>query len=84
MITIILIFCGCWILYKAGFIKKLLNGCRMDPGPDPAPTPPPENRAKWEAEARYVLTKQGLIDPNTVKYMGDEMLINIIREYLDL
>lgn len=45
---------------------------------------PPENRDKWEAEARYILAKQGLINPDTVKYMGDEMLIHIIRNYLDI
>ena len=82
MKTILLVVAACWILYKSGTVKRFLNGLQIDS--KQAPTPPPENRAKWENEARYILAKQGLINPDTVKYMGDEMLIHIVRDYLDI
>lgn len=87
MITILLIWAGLYIVYKAGGIRSLLKFFHF--GGIPAPPPetiqePPETREKWEAEARYILTKQGQINPDTVKYMGDEMLKNIVREYLDI
>ena len=89
----ILIFTISFILYKAGYITKLLNALRLDEVPLPQEAPErivfksqeiDEGREKWEAEAYYILTKQGYEYPETVKYMGDQMLKNIIREYLDI
>ena len=95
-ITIFIILFS-WVLYKAGIIKRFLNALIIDagpaenmtPGPEPvepeeAPPGPPETREKWEAEARYILSIQGKTNPDTVRYMGDEMLQRIVRDYLQI
>lgn len=41
------------------------------------------DRKQWEADARYILECQGK-NPDLVESMGDEMLIHIIRTYLDI
>lgn len=77
----------CFILYKSGAVGGFLKSCKVDEEsqtPTPAAVEPKEGREKWENEARYILTMQGRVNPDTVKYMGDEMLIHIIREYLDI
>lgn len=86
MFNILLIWAGLFLVYKRGGVRWILKKFRTG---EPIPPPetykePPENRQKWETEARYILTKQGQINPDTVKYMGDEMLKNIVREYLDI
>lgn len=99
MTAIIIIFL-CWLLYKAGAASLLLDCFRLPEEATtaqethPAPvTGPPElspyqqhlkDRQQWENDARYILTKQGYKNPDTVQYMGDEMLIKIIRDYLDI
>ena len=87
MFNILLIWAGLFLVYKAGgvrwFLKKFRTGDRQTSQPETYQEPP-ENRQKWETEARYILTKQGKVNPDTVKYMGDEMLKNIVREYLDI
>lgn len=80
---LIMIIITCFILYKAGAVRWFLSKLETSGHPEPS-REPPENRTKWENEARYVLAKQGLINPDTVKYMGDEMLIHIVRDYLDI
>ena len=85
MITILITWAGLFLVYKAGGFKWILK--KFKTGSDNPPErykEPPEDRRKWENEARYILTKQGQINPDTVHYMGDEMLKNIIREYLDI
>lgn len=83
LLTIIII---CFILYKSGAVGGFLKSCKVqeEPTQEPEPLEPEEGRQKWENEARYILTMQGQINPDTVKYMGDEMLIKIIRDYLDI
>lgn len=81
--TIIIITLTCFILYKSGTVRRFLNKCKMSGQPEPY-REPPENREKWEKEAYYILAKQGLVNPETVKYMGDEMLIHIVRDYLEI
>ena len=89
---IILIIITCLILYKTGAMSRFLASLEMDPEAipepveiqEPEPQEPPEGRQKWEIEARYVLTIQGRVNPDTVAYMGDEMLKSIIRDYLDI
>lgn len=86
---ILIIIIACFILHKSGVFSKFLNSLRVDSEPlqEPEPEPlqePPENREKWENEARYILTIQGRTNPDTVKYMGDEMLKRIVRDYLDI
>ena len=86
---ILLVIVICFILYKAGIINRFLAALKTGPdtAPEPNPEPyqePPETREKWENEARYILTIQGKTNPDTVKYMGDEMLKRIVRDYLDI
>jgi hypothetical protein len=68
-------------------MNKFLTACKVSADPEPThetpPAAPEEGRKKWETEAAYILKRQGM-DPDTVQYMGDEMLTNIIREYLDI
>lgn len=77
----------CLLLHRSGVINKFLTACKVGADPEPItetpPTQPEEGRKKWETEAAYILKRQGL-NPDTVQYMGDEMLMNIIREYLDI
>lgn len=82
-----IIIITCLLLHRSGVINKILTACKVqeletEAQPEPA-HPPEEGRQKWETEAAYILKRQGM-DPDTVQYMGDEMLINIIREYLDI
>ena len=76
----------CLLLHRSGVMNKFLTACKVSTDPEPTETPPAEpeeGRQKWETEAAYILKRQGM-NPDTVQYMGDEMLINIIREYLDI
>lgn len=80
---ILLVILTCFILYKSGAVRWFLSKLETSGHPEPY-REPPENREKWEKEAYYILAKQGLVNPETVKYMGDEMLIHIVRDYLDI
>lgn len=93
MKTILIITALCIILKKSGAVGAFLDRLETEPtaarknteptaaGPDEL-TDHEKNRLQWENDARYILTLQGYKNPDTVKYMGDEMLIAIIREYL--
>lgn len=83
---LLLVILTCFILYKSGAVGGFLKSCKVqeEPTPEPAPVEPEEGRQKWENEARYILTIQGRTNPDTVKYMGDEMLKRIVRDYLDI
>lgn len=82
-----IIIITCLLLHRSGVINRFLIACKMSTDPEKIPETPPaepeEGRKKWETEAAYILKRQGM-DPDTVQYMGDEMLMNIIREYLDI
>ena len=82
-----IIIITCLLLHRSGIINKFLTACKVSADPEPIPETPPaepeEGRKKWETEAAYILKRQGM-NPDTVQYMGDEMLMNIIREYLDI
>lgn len=85
MITILIVWAVLFLIYKRGGFKWILKKFKTGSyNPPERYKEPPENRQKWENEARYVLTKQGQINPDTVKYMGNEMLQKIVREYLDI
>lgn len=86
MKTIFIITALCIILKKSGAVAAFLDRLKTEPeptaaGPDEL-TDHEKDRLQWENDARYILTLQGYKNPDTVKYMGDEMLIAIIREYL--
>jgi len=82
-----IIIITCLLLHRSGVMNKFLTACKVSADPEPIPetppAPPEEGRQKWETEAAYILEQQGK-NPDTVRYMGDEMLIHIIREYLDI
>jgi hypothetical protein len=81
--TALIIALTCFILYKSGAVRWFLSKIETSGHPEPY-REPPENREKWEKEAYYILAKQGLVNPETVRYMGDEMLIHIVRDYLEI
>lgn len=86
---ILFIIILCFILYKSGTVSRFLAALQTEPDtpPEPIPEPhpePPNNRATWENEAYYILAIQGRVNPETVRYMGDEMLKRIVRDYLDI
>ena len=95
MKTIIIICIFCWIIKKAGFMGAFLEKLKTDPAPVPVkaaaqpPTPDPlteykNYRMQLENDAYYILTSQKYEYPETVAYMGDQMLQNIINNYLNL
>lgn len=85
MILIILII-ACIVLYKTGAAARFLNGCKLDEDPrqaaPPEETPKLSEREQLEIDAGYIITIQGKTDPATVKYMSDELLQAITRDYL--
>lgn len=88
MKTIFIITALCIVLKKSGAVAAFLDRLKTEPEPEQTAAGPDEltdhekNRLQWENDAYYILTLQGYKHPETVKYMGDEMLIAIIREYL--
>ena len=83
---ILLIILTCFILYKVGAVGWFLNRCRLEPEPirATATAPPqeePTEREKLERQAHYILTAQDYEYPETVAYMSDTMLIQIINKY---
>lgn len=85
MILIILI--TCLVLYKSGLIARLLDSFRLEAEPATVTTAeaPPQNeitdREKLEKQAHYILTAQGYDYPETVQYMSETMLIQIINQF---
>lgn len=77
------------ILYKTGAARLFLNKCKLETEPaqmiTPAPPPPPvpdiSEREKLEKQAHYILTSQKYEYPETVQYMSETMLIQIINNY---
>lgn len=92
MKTIFIITALCIILKKSGAVGAFLDRLETEPTaaiPDTEPTAarPDEltdhkrDRLQWENDARYILTLQGYKNPETVAYMSDTMLIQIINNY---
>lgn len=85
MLNILLMWAGLFLIYRRGGFKWILKKLKTGSyNPPERYKEPPENRQKWENEARYILEKQGFKNPDAVQYMGDEMLKKIVREYLDI
>lgn len=85
---ILIIFITCLILYKSGLIARLLDSFRLEAEPATATTaaealPQKEitDREKLERQAHYILTAQDYEYPETVAYMSETMLIQIINNY---
>lgn len=82
-----LVIIGLIILYKSGALAKFLKSCKLEePTTETTPAPPEAitDRDRLETDASYILSKQGITTPDTVRTMSDEMLKHIIREYLDI
>lgn len=84
----LIIIITCLILYKSGLIARLLDSFRLEAEPATVTTAaeaPPQkeitDREQLEIQARYILTYQGYDHPETVEYMGDTMLLQIINNY---
>lgn len=75
------------ILYKSGAARFFLNKCKLETEPAQmiTPEPPPaveiSDREKLEKQAHYILTAQKYEYPETVQYMSETMLIQIINNY---
>lgn len=91
MNAIIIIVFICYLLYKLGAGAVLVNACKL-PGPEetpptpPAPPEPPKppqisERQKLEIQAAVVVRQMG-DDPRTVKYMSNDLLMALIRDYI--
>lgn len=84
---IVLIIITCFILYKTGLIEIFLNKFRLEPETVTAAEPiqqhqeEPTEREKLEKQAHYILTSQSYEYPETVQYMSETMLIQIINNY---
>lgn len=84
---LVMIILTSYILYKTGAARWFLNRCKLEPEPVPAtvytPEPVPEinEREKLEKQAHYILTSQSYEYPETVQYMSDTMLLQIINNY---
>jgi hypothetical protein len=86
MIVLLLII-ACFALYRSGALAKFLKSCKLEETATETTPAPPEvitDRDRLETDASYILSKQGITTPDTVRTMSDEMLIHIIREYLDI
>lgn len=89
MTVIILISFISYILYKIGYATKLLNNFILEE--IPLPQNKPNNtvsmsreiseREQLEIQARYIVKKMG-DDPRTVKYMGDDLLRALIKDFI--
>lgn len=95
MKIIFIITALCIILKKSGAVAAFLDRLKTEPeqtaarkNTEPTAAAPDQltdherDRLQWENDAYYILTLQGYKHPETVRYMGDEMLISIIRDYL--
>ena len=91
MNAIIIITFICWLLYKLGAGAVLVKACKLPgleeaPPTPPAPPEPPKppqisERQKLEIQAAVVVRQMG-DDPRTVKYMSDDLLMALIRDYI--
>lgn len=93
----IIIFITSFILYKCGVITLLLDKFRIadNEGNEIQANNEAyvflnkqlenceETRASLERRAKSIMERQGK-NPNTIAYMGDELLIHMIREQKDL
>ena len=85
MILVIIIIC--FILHRSGAVAALLDRCRLEPATVTtaetiqAPQEEPTEREKLERQAHYILTAQDYEYPETVQYMSETMLIQIINNY---
>lgn len=91
MKTIILILFSCWVLYKVGFAKRMLQAAtlenfppvRLPEVPQERLTPQPvqlSEREQLESQARIIVSRMGE-NPDTVKYMGESLLRALITDY---
>lgn len=88
MKTIFIITALCIILKKSGAVGAFLDRLETEPTaaiPDTEPTAArPDHiteREKLEKQAHYILTMQKYEYPETVFYMSETMLIQIINNY---
>lgn len=99
-IVIVLSFDLMYIVYRKGLIRKLLDRLKLDSNyPDleeleELKEEPQlsfqeqmqadlEERQELERKARDIVLLQGH-NPDTVKYMGNDLLIHLIRDYYDI
>ena len=88
IITILIIT---YVMYKAGLMRRLLMACVI-PGNetqiiydnvetfDIIENPFDDSRESLEKRASYIVAEKGH-NPATVKYMGDTLLMHLIRDY---
>lgn len=88
MKTIIIITALCIFLKKSGAVGAFLDRLETEPTaaiPDTEPTAArPDHiteREKLEKQAHYILTMQKYEYPETVFYMSDTMLLQIINSF---
>lgn len=76
------------LLYKSGYITKLLDCFRLDEIPIQYQVPRKTNksvpvlneREQLEKQAAFIVSEMGE-DPRTVVYMGENLLRSLIRDY---
>lgn len=83
MKTIFIITALCIILKKSGAVAAFLDRLKTEPEPEPTAAGPDHitEREKLEKQAHYILTSQKYEYPETVQYMSETMLIQIINNY---
>ena len=92
MKVIIMIALTSYLLYKGGAARKWLDHFRIaEFDPITEDTPEIENlvnldemqreREQLEIQAAYIIKQQGH-NPYTVKYMGDDLLRALIKDYI--
>ena len=90
MKTIFIITALCIVLKKSGAVGAFLDRLKTEPEPTAArkntelTAAGPDHiteREKLEKQAHYILTSQKYEYPETVQYMSDTMLLQIINNY---
>ena len=93
MKVIILIVLVSYLIYKTGAARKWLNHFRLSELEYIEEMDPPEienlvnldemqrEREQLEIQAAYIIKQQGH-NPYTVKYMGDDLLRALIKDYI--
>ena len=77
-----------WLLYRFGVVRRFLNLLKVPDSTDPTPppkmteAPPIPERIRLEETCKYILQMQDYEHPETVAYMSDAMLNQIISNYL--
>ena len=79
MKTIFIITALCIVLKKSGAVAAFLD--RLETEPTAARPDHITEREKLEKQAHYILTSQKYEYPETVQYMSDTMLLQIINNY---